>query len=191
LANYVIRGIEENLLLASSTSKEINSKLSVLQAILFIAESWKDISQATLQNCFGRCGFATLPPEAVTIVDEIDHNPISDLATVSNYEEYRAIDSGVLCRDDNIDIEECTVEQVIGHRINNQMDSESENDEQCSEVSTREALNCIEKLQLFFMQEGNENSPQLHLDACLSFVRGRDIQVKKQSTIDKYLTKSN
>jgi len=38
-------------------------------------------------------------------------------------------------------------------------------------VSTREARNCLKRLRLFFMQEGNEESPIASLDNCSDSVQ--------------------
>ena len=41
LVNYIIEKIEEKLVTSSSTSKEISAKINILQAVEFVANSWR------------------------------------------------------------------------------------------------------------------------------------------------------
>ncbi|KII64869.1 Tigger transposable element-derived protein 6 [Thelohanellus kitauei] len=40
LVNYILESIDENLLTSSPTAREISSRISLFQAIQFVAESW-------------------------------------------------------------------------------------------------------------------------------------------------------
>ena len=41
-------------------AREISLKTPFLQAILFVADSWRAIKTSTIQNCFINCGFKPL-----------------------------------------------------------------------------------------------------------------------------------
>ncbi|KII68109.1 hypothetical protein RF11_06316 [Thelohanellus kitauei] len=60
LVNYILESIDENLLTSSTTAREISSNVSLLQAIQFVADSWRAIKTTTIQNCFTICSFKPL-----------------------------------------------------------------------------------------------------------------------------------
>ncbi|XP_035207430.1 tigger transposable element-derived protein 6-like [Stegodyphus dumicola] len=53
LVNYILEAIEERFQTSSS-------KVSILQAVTFVADSWRKVSSETIQNCFPHCGFKHL-----------------------------------------------------------------------------------------------------------------------------------
>lgn len=57
LVNYILEKIEDNLLEPKSTAIDISKKINILQAILFISDSWHDVSNQTIKNCLRKCGF--------------------------------------------------------------------------------------------------------------------------------------
>jgi hypothetical protein len=57
LVNYILEAIQENLLTSSSTDKEVSARIHPLQAVQFIADSWRRVSSKTIQNCLACCGF--------------------------------------------------------------------------------------------------------------------------------------
>lgn len=46
------QSINLNLLTISSSAKDISAKINLLQAIQFVADSWRSINTNTLRNCF-------------------------------------------------------------------------------------------------------------------------------------------
>ena len=50
LVNYIIEKIEEKLVTSSSTSKEISAKINILQAVQFVADTWRATSTKTIKN---------------------------------------------------------------------------------------------------------------------------------------------
>ena len=48
---YVIARINDDL-----TASEIAKGIDILQAITWVADSWKEVSAETIKNCFAKCG---------------------------------------------------------------------------------------------------------------------------------------
>ena len=51
LIKYVLARVNEK-----KSASEIVKSLNVLQAIQWVQESWKDVTNATIKNCFEKCG---------------------------------------------------------------------------------------------------------------------------------------
>ena len=51
LMRYVIARINDDL-----TASEIAKGIDILQAITWVADSWKEVSVETIKNCFAKCG---------------------------------------------------------------------------------------------------------------------------------------
>jgi hypothetical protein len=56
LVNHILDAIEENLLTSFSTAKDVSSNVNLLQAVQFVADSWREISSKSIQNCFSHYG---------------------------------------------------------------------------------------------------------------------------------------
>jgi hypothetical protein len=56
LVNHILDAMEEDLLTSFSTAKEVSSKVNLVQAVQFVADSWREIGSKTNQNCFSHCG---------------------------------------------------------------------------------------------------------------------------------------
>ena len=67
LVQMIISIIDQNLMNSSVTAIDISSKISLLDAIYFLARSWRRVKQATIANCFHKSGFGTL-----STVEELD-----------------------------------------------------------------------------------------------------------------------
>jgi hypothetical protein len=48
LVIYILEAIQENLLTLSSAAKEVSARIDVLQAVEFIADSWRRLSTKTI-----------------------------------------------------------------------------------------------------------------------------------------------
>ena len=75
---------EENILNPSSTAIDVSSKISILQAVNFVAKSWRAVKEATIINCFSRAGFFTLSPY---VIDENDEELSFDIPEINSGEE--------------------------------------------------------------------------------------------------------
>ena len=71
--------IEENILNPSFTAIDVSSKISILQAVSFVAKSWWAVKEATIINCISKAGFFTLSP---SVIDENDEE--FSLAEINN-----------------------------------------------------------------------------------------------------------
>ena len=65
LMRHVIARTEDDL-----TASEIVKEMDILQAIQWVADSWKEVSVDTIRNCFGKCGITEKTVESET--EEID-----------------------------------------------------------------------------------------------------------------------
>ena len=83
--------IEENILNPSSTAIDVSSNISILQAVSFVAKSWREVKEASITNCFSKAGFFTLSP---CVIDENDEE--FSLPDINNGEEYNNIDMSYL-----------------------------------------------------------------------------------------------
>jgi hypothetical protein len=109
--NYILEEAEENLLISSSTAREIRAWVNLLQALQFVANSWREISSKTIQNCFAHCGFKHSSLEIQNTTD-IENEAIFDLQCVRNYEEFVCINNSLQCYNENEDCGDAVVEQV-------------------------------------------------------------------------------
>jgi hypothetical protein len=59
MVKYIHEAIHENLLTLSSRLKKYSARIDLLQAVQFIADSWRKVSIKTIQDCFAHCGSDT------------------------------------------------------------------------------------------------------------------------------------
>ena len=66
LMRYVIARINDHL-----TASEIAKGIGIVQAITWVADSWKEVSVETIKNCFAKCGIADqISQDEDDLVDE-------------------------------------------------------------------------------------------------------------------------
>ena len=124
LVNYILESIDENLLTSSTTAKEISSKISLLQGIQFVADSWRAIKTTTIQNCFSVCG---LKPLEIPEISSNEENEDMLQVPIINYEEFSTIDNDLPCYDDNEDCEDSIVEEIISkHKKHKKLDEDDD-----------------------------------------------------------------
>ncbi|XP_028677229.1 tigger transposable element-derived protein 4-like [Erpetoichthys calabaricus] len=190
LVNYVLEATEENLLTSSSTATEVSAKVNVLQAVTFVADSWRKISSETIQNCFSHSGFRHLILQMdVDMPIESEKNDENvELQQVENYEEFLSIDNELHCYDKNEDYDASIVARIVAKHMTASEDQESNDDDpnELVQVTTQDARKCIEILCRYFMQEGNEGSPIDTLDVCGDFVQVQCVNRMRQITLDKF-----
>ena len=91
LVHMTLAHLEETILNLSSTAIDVSSKISILQAVSFVAKSWRAVKEATIINCFRKAGFFTLSP---CVIDENDEE--FSLPEINNGEDYNNIDVSYL-----------------------------------------------------------------------------------------------
>ena len=67
LIKYVLARVNEK-----KSASEIIKSLNVLQAIQWVQESWKDVTNETFNNCFKKCGIVKRHEELMEVEDEDD-----------------------------------------------------------------------------------------------------------------------
>ena len=187
LVNYIIEKIEEKLVTSSSTSKEISAKINILQAVQFVADSWRATSTKTIKNCFGACGFK--PLDSMTSPDAIDseNNEILQVPVI-NCAEYLSIENNIECFDENEECKDSIVEHMLAKNPKLGEAQESDDEDPPEQmVTNQEARKCISCLKRYFMQIGNEGSPTSALDICADFVEMQSQKGTRQSTLDSFL----
>jgi len=180
LVNFILEMIEENLFDPSATANQISGKINILQAIQFVSESWREVSCTTVMNCFAHCGFSSfigLQPELTELNEQI--------LLIQNHNEFENIDENAPCFDNNEDICDVVVQNVLKKR-ELEDEEEEEGEDTKPPVTAREAKKCIDLLQKFFMQVGNENSPSDKLEACAHFVNQIHTKQLRQRTIPTF-----
>ena len=73
--------IEGNILNPSFTAIDVSSKISILQAVSFVAKSWRAVKEATIINCISKAGFFTLSP---CVIDENDEEFSFNIPEINN-----------------------------------------------------------------------------------------------------------
>ncbi|XP_071056808.1 tigger transposable element-derived protein 6-like [Onthophagus taurus] len=160
LVNYVQECIDEN---------ETNTKISLLQALHFIADCWRELNTNIIQNSFVTCGFKSL---------EILH----PLKIEENQDDIKI--ESISTSDDNL---QCFNEKAIdtanesieSKRLKINKADDAGDDFSCAPVTQQEAKKCIAKLQRYFLQDGNEDSPMSALTICADFVQLQSQENKK------------
>ena len=128
LVHMTLAYLEETILnpssTASSTAIDVSSKISILQAVSFVAKSWWAVKEAAIINCFRKAGFFTLSPS------EIDENDEEfSLAEINNGEEYNNIDAELPCYSETNVPHDEVVETMIAKRPCLEQSDNDDNDE--------------------------------------------------------------
>ncbi|KII68509.1 hypothetical protein RF11_14035 [Thelohanellus kitauei] len=97
----ILESIDENLLTSSITDREISSKMSLLQAIQFVADSWRAIKTTTIQNCCTICG--SKPLDIYEILSNEENRDML-LVPIINIKEFSTKDNNLPHYDN---IEDC------------------------------------------------------------------------------------
>ena len=109
-----ITGIEDNLVCSSATAINISSRISLLDAIHFVARSWRRVKAETITNCFC-CGIKPLTDS--TVVDKpsmMENEPA--LSGVTNGENYLNIDD-LACFQECEELDDDIVEEIVSKRV--------------------------------------------------------------------------
>jgi len=179
LVNYILESIDGNIFTIASTAREISGKINIFQAIQFITDSWRALKTNTIQNCFGYCGL-----KSIEISEPSDE--VIEISQVNNYIEFLSIDTSLPCYDENGDFEDAIVEQIKSKHQTLEEPDDSD-DEELLPVTNREAKQCVDTLQRYFMQDGNDGSPMSALHICTDFVQLQSSKNKRQTTLNEFV----
>ena len=79
LVHMTLACSEENILNPSFIAINVSSKISIPQAVGFVAKIWRAVKEVTIINCFGKAGFFTLSP---CVIDEKDESSVYQRLTM-------------------------------------------------------------------------------------------------------------
>jgi hypothetical protein len=130
LVNYILEATEENLLTSSSTAWEDGARVSLLQAVQFVADSWREISSKTIQNCFTHCfkhSSLDMPN-----MSNIENEAILELQRIRKYEGFVCFENSIQCCNENGECEDAIVEEIAAKQ------QETSEDQGSDEVDTPE-----------------------------------------------------
>ena len=189
LVQMTVAYIEGNMLNPSSTAIDVSSKVSILDAVNFVAKSWRAVKEATILNCFRKSGFFSL---SLSVPDDNDEELSFDIPEISNGEEYNEIDAKLPCHNES-DTQEEIVESIIARRpcLQQSDDDGSDNDDETDPVPVThaEAKLHILGLQRYFTEQGFDNAAHSRLDECAHLVHLRSTTSQKQTSYSILSTK--
>jgi hypothetical protein len=150
----------------------VSSKVNLLQAVQFVADSWREIGSKTTQNCLCHCDLKHSGLE-IPETAKSEYEAISEVQNGRNYEEFQDIDNNVECYNENEDCEDEIVESILSRHQDEELEGEESDKDDTSELergTIQDARKFIDRLRRYFMQEGNGVSPLSALDVCADFV---------------------
>jgi hypothetical protein len=166
----------------------VSSKVNLLQAVQFVADSWREIGSKTIQNCLSHCRLKHSGLEMPETAKS-EYGAIAEVQKVRNYEEFEGIDNIVECYNENEDCEDEIVESILSKYQDEELKGEESDEDDTSElerVTTQDSRKFIDWLRRYFMQEGNEGSPLSAIDVCADFVHAQSMKRTRQGTLDKF-----
>ncbi|KAL4090335.1 hypothetical protein QTP88_025194 [Uroleucon formosanum] len=154
LVTYILKAIEDNLVTPSTCAIDIGSKINILQAIQFVADSWRKVSSVTIQHCFTHCGFRPLIDLPIHPIISIESYVAQ---CVGNGELFIKIDDGVQYFNENENYDNIIVE-IAERSLQNEESDNDDDDVEPVKITKRGAEKCIDQLRLYFMQNENGNA---------------------------------
>ena len=196
-----IDAIEDNLISPSARATDVSTKVSMLDAVRFVSNSWWRVQAETIANCFRKGGFKQ--PETTSRADEatggeppgqeeqLVPEEESALPEVTNGDSYLHIDDDAPCftDEDSYDNDDI-VEEVVSKRARVEESLAAEdNDEEDGEpmVTHTAARRSVQLLQRYFVEQGFNDNAHASLDACTDLVYSRACASSKQTTLDSFL----
>ena len=192
LVSLTIEGVENEVFREATTATDVSSKVNVLQAIQFISDSWRSVTSRTIQNCFRHCGFVKGGDSqrlSTLEQDDEDDGLVTTLARAQNISEFVDIEGP--CMADETLSGDYIVAEMIDERDGGTGDDDDDEEEQCQPepVTLKTAIECLEKLRHFSIQEGNEDSPRQPLNLWADYLNNLTLRRSKQVTLDQFLAK--
>lgn len=192
----------------TKTGSEILKTVSVLDAVYWVASSWKEVEASTIQKCFAKCGFvehtstsAAETPAAAACDDKEQHNdddeaddyPIAVHIMARKlfdceFEELLDIDKCMkTCNDEPIDWERPARELLHDGESDDDDDQEEETPQQPT-CSINDCLNFTDQMKQFGIHHGNEKIIEATM-ALNDMVTEMKFRSSKQKTIDQFFVK--
>ena len=202
LMRYVIARINDDLI-----ASEIIKCIDILQAITWVADSWKEVSVETIKNCFAKCGITDqISEDEDVLVDEEFNSLFDELADPESdmtAEEYVDFDvetcsSLSAINSDMVDWRVSTVKACVTEYLRkecgdvnevNEVASDSDDDDdneansKVVEIGTGEALEMLDRLVNLKDLTKEERNSLVAMKDKLERIR---VQNKKQSHINDF-----
>ena len=185
----------------ATSSSDIVSSVSVLNAVMWINEAWKDVKPTTISNCLKKAGFDNLDTVDAEF-DEEDDLPLQvliDRAKQENIISDCVSEGEFLTFDDEIEIFPCLSPDTIIEDIilesccdtnasatsTEDQNADVSNEEVEPAISNKEALACLSKLKSYSLLNNIDCIPQLSASECMIhkfIVQTKQIAIQKPIT---------
>lgn len=159
LVEKVITDLEDQSLSSDSTALEVSSKISLLTATTLIKKAWLQVKPETVRNCFQKVGFNPISDDNQPIGEDIHVDSSSSIATAMNNELHQ-LEESAMCRDEDEEIEDYIVQGILAKRQSLDEEGDLSGDPE-PVITTREARQCIQRLQVWAMQNGVDTTTSL------------------------------
>lgn len=185
-------------------STDTHMKLSLLDASVMSAASWNEVTPATIQNCFRHAGFVSKNAEEEMKEREEQPPTPDETNEVSNlFERFARMTDMTpqISLQDFISVDETTetseemsLADIASSVQHTEPEEETADDEDVAvpKVTSRMALQALEQVQAFFMQQKESGTSTKALQLSLSLencVQEIVHEAKTQSTIDSFFSR--
>ena len=183
------------MLSTSAKAKDVSAKVSILDAIRFVAKSWRQLKAQTIANCFRKGGFRVVTASEESTESREPASEGSDeeqtLPEVANGDCYLRVDDDLQCYNEDDTLEEDIVEAVSSKRPCLEDGSEQEDsdcdDDVAAKITHAAARRSIQVLQQYFIEQGFNEAHYTALDVCADGVLKNAASKTKQTTLDSFV----
>ncbi|GFS10320.1 chromatin assembly factor 1 subunit A [Elysia marginata] len=146
----------------SKTGSELMHQVLILNALLWIAEAWKEVNPSTITKCFHKAGFS--PSNDLTADEKIDIpeelNTLSLTIVGVNFAELPTIDADInICDTEEVDWSKSATDLLINSSVkedeNSEEEDEADREENCERITLQEAFSDFNKCRNFFQQRNS------------------------------------
>jgi hypothetical protein len=139
-------------------------KVSVLDALHYIAKAWKQVKGSTVSNCFLNAGVFKVSEEGSRVEDEEEEEEEDDMLA-SAWEKLQtdcSLDDFLCIDDEVVTVETVSVEEMVESCMQEDVSEESDNEDDCEDNSVPShamvtaAINTIKKY--ISAADGNSDS---------------------------------
>ena len=177
-------------------------KLEVLDAIYKVGKAWRNVTAATIRNCFNKAGFHKFEsdesdePTAIEVDDEFTAIEAKCKELRAKYQNFNLDIFAYIDIDSNLKSRgEMTEEEIVAQTksiIDEEKEEESDEEQDDSKtiITNRDACEHIEALRLYLTQQQSDTSAVMRkLNDLSDFVDERKSQTAKQTSISSFFSK--
>ena len=167
--------------------------MTILDAMMTIADAWDEVKQETIVNCFRHAGFQLSSGKATALEEasltQCDPE-LNQLFSQLNSDKSASLDDYLQVDNQILPTEHLTIEDIIQRVRGDQREDEEEDDKDDSEaipqVSSKTAEEAIKTLRHYLMQQEDSNSLLKDLNKFQNFVESTSLRQRKQTTITSF-----